>query len=163
MILYSSPAETVYSTFEKASAKVFPNTIITTHNIQLSANQVNQIEDVLEMSLPTQNITYFEYSSENDTVGYAMVTNQIGKHYPITFFVAMDRDYAVKDVILLVYREAYGSQVRKRRFMKQFKGKRLSDPIRVNHDITSVSSATLSSYAIANGTRRVLAIINEVL
>ena len=47
--------------------------------------------------------------------------------------------------------------------MKQFKGKRLSDPIRVNQDITSVSSATLSSYAIANGTRRVLAIINEVL
>ena len=38
--------------------------------------------------------------------------------------------------------------------LKRFRGKSMQDPIQVNNDITSLSGATLSSYAIANGARR---------
>ena len=60
----------------------------------------------------------------------------------------------------MVYREDYGSDVRKRRFLKQFRGKSSTDPISVNNDITSISGATMSSYAIANGVREALELIS---
>ena len=92
-----------------------------------------------------------------------MITNQIGKYEPITFFVGLDHELNIKGMVLMVYRESYGSNVRKKRFLRQFIGKSLEDPLRVNHDITTVSGATLSSYAMANGAKRVLAILNETI
>jgi hypothetical protein len=48
--------------------------------------------------------------------------------------------------------------VKEQRFLSQFRGKQSSDPIRVNQDIVNYTGATLSSYAIARGVRRALAL-----
>ena len=39
----------------------------------------------------------------------------MGKHEPITFFVGVATNFKVKDIVVMVYHEAYGSK-RKRRF-----------------------------------------------
>ena len=102
------------------------------------------------MEIPSQNITIYEYNKNETRMGWGTIVNHIGKHYPITFFVGVDASFKVKGVRVMVYREDYGSDVRKRRFLKQFRGKSSTDPISVNNDITSISGATMSSYAIAN-------------
>ncbi|MEK9726475.1 MAG: FMN-binding protein [Candidatus Margulisiibacteriota bacterium] len=159
--LYASPTIKQYSTLEGAFQKVFPNTDFKKIDITLSKKEKNQIESALQMALPTQNVELYRFETMNKPVGFGMVTNHIGKHYPITFFVATNTNIEIKDVVVLIYREDYGSDVRKRRFLKQFKGKTIDDPIQVNYDITSISGATLSSYAIANGVREVLTIIEQ--
>ena len=154
--LFGAPSTTVYHTFESLSQRVFPNATIITHNIELSSHQLDQIQSGLMLKIPSQNIQVFEYKINNKRQGFSMVTNTIGKHYPITCFIAVSPELAIQRVEVMVYRENYGGQVRKRRFLKQFNGKSMQDPILVNQDITSISGATLSAYAVANGVRQVL-------
>ena len=75
-----------------------------------------------------------------------MVTNQIGKYEPITFFVGVNPEFQVEGVVVMVYREGYGSDVRKKRFVRQFKSKTIKDPLAVNQDITSDQQPLGSTY-----------------
>ena len=99
--------------------------------------------------------------SGGQTVGYALTLDEIGKSEPITFTVGLDPGGKVAEVILLVFRESRGGEVRDKRFLKQFKGKSASDPIQVNDDILNYSGATLSSKAIARGVRRAIALFHH--
>ncbi len=159
----ASPNEKTYATLNQAISKTFPNTQTTTMNIRLTSKQMSAIETSLMAELPTSNITIYEFNRQDERIGYGMVTNQIGKYEPITFFVGVNPEFQIKGVVVMVYREGYGSDVRKKRFVRQFKGKSMKDPLAVNQDITSIARATMSAYAIANGAKRVLTIINETL
>ena len=153
-------SETVYYSLHEAINAVFPKTTTITQNIELSEDQTKTIESSLRMQIPNSPFTLYTFVANNEKQGLGMVTEHIGKHEPITFFVGLYPDLSIKKVVVMVYREAYGSQVRKRRFLKQFKNKTIHDPIHVNHDITSISGATLSAYAIANGVKQVIQILN---
>jgi hypothetical protein len=57
----------------------------------------------------------------------------------------------------MVYREDRGDEVGHRRFLRQYRGKRLSDPIRTHRDIVNVTGATISVQSLNRGVRRALA------
>ena len=162
-LLYAKSSTFVYDTFESATKKVFPGATYVTKNIQLSDTQVSSIESRLMMQMSTSNITMFEFKKNNALHGWGMVTNYIGKHEPITFFVGVSPDFKIQGIVVMVYREDYGNAVKKRRFLRQFNKKSLDDPMAVHQDITSITGATLSSYAIANGARDVLLTVSEAV
>ena len=114
--LYGSPSTTVYSTLDKAGSDIFPGTIQKKINIKLTNQEKEIIESRLMMEIPSQNITIYEYKKNETRMGWGTIVNHIGKHYPITFFVGVDALFKVKGVRVMVYREDYGSDVRKRRF-----------------------------------------------
>lgn len=89
--------------------------------------------------------------------GYAVVSEEIGKYQPITFMVGVTPAFAVRDVAVLVYRETRGGDVKRKRFLSQYRGKSLKDPIDTNRDIINISGATLSVRSMNAGVRRVLA------
>jgi Na+-translocating ferredoxin:NAD+ oxidoreductase RnfG subunit len=89
--------------------------------------------------------------------GYAVVTEEIGKYRPITFMVGATPDLAVRDVEVLAYRESRGGEVKRKRFLSQYRGKRAADPIDVNRDIVNISGATISVRSLNAGVKRVLA------
>ena len=60
-------------------------------------------------------------------VGYAIIVEEIGKHRPITFVVGVRPDGTVNDVAVMAYREAYGGEVKTKRFLAQYRGKRPRD------------------------------------
>src|SRR5947199_6966597 len=67
-------------------------------------------------------------AKKGDTIlGYAVIVEEIGKHRPITFIVGVGNDRKIKEAALMVYREAYGGEVRDRRFLYQYKGKELKE------------------------------------
>ena len=90
-----------------------------------------------------------------------MVHNTIGKHKHMTYMVGVDTNGACSDVELLVFREARGSEVRRKRFNAQYEGKTVSDPIRINKDIINISGATMSVRSISAGVKRVLVLVDE--
>ncbi len=90
-----------------------------------------------------------------------MVHNTIGKHKHMTYMVGVDAEGACTDVELLVFREAKGSEVRRKRFNAQYEGKTVSDPIRINKDIINISGATMSVRSISAGVKRVLVLVDE--
>jgi hypothetical protein len=98
-----------------------------------------------------------------DTIlGYAVIVEEIGKHRPMTFVVGVGTDHKIKDVALIAYREAYGGEVRDRRFLQQYKGKELKDPLLPFRDIQNISGATLSTEAIGRGAKKALALVELV-
>jgi hypothetical protein len=86
--------------------------------------------------------------------GYAILDAEIGLHDDIDFGVRFGLAGAVERVEIMVYREAYGDQVRGERFRKQFAGKTADDPITAGKDIDIVSGATYSSKSLALGIKR---------
>ncbi len=99
--------------------------------------------------------------ARGEVAAYALTLDEIGKSEPITFTVGLDPAGRVMQVILLVFRESRGGEVRDKRFLKQFKGKSASDAIQVNDDILNYSGATLSSKAIARGVRKAIALFHH--
>jgi hypothetical protein len=95
-------------------------------------------------------------------LGYAVIVEEIGKHRPITFVVAIGADRKIKDAALMVYREAYGGEVRDRRFLQQYKGKELRDPLLPYRDIQNIAGATMSVEAIGRGSKKALALVELV-
>jgi hypothetical protein len=92
-------------------------------------------------------------------VGYGVVSEEIGKYRPITFLVGTTPELAVARVTVLVYRESHGADVRKARFLNQYRGKDLDDPIRLNRDIINIAGATLSVRSLNFGVKKVLGML----
>ena len=86
------------------------------------------------------------------------VDKVVGKHEFITFAVGIGADGKVRGVEILEYKETYGGEVRRPEGRKQFKGKKLSDSIKLGSDIVNISGATLSSRSVTDGVKRLLAI-----
>jgi hypothetical protein len=95
-------------------------------------------------------------------LGYAVVVEEIGKHRPITFIVGVGADRKIKDAALMIYREAYGGEIRDRRFLQQYKGKQLPDPLLPFRDIQNISGATMSVEAIGRGSKKALALVETI-
>jgi Na+-translocating ferredoxin:NAD+ oxidoreductase RnfG subunit len=99
----------------------------------------------------------------DERLGFAVITEEIGKHRPITFIVGIKPDGKVKDVAMMAYREAYGGEVRDRRFMRQYHEKDLTAPLLPYRDIVNIAGATLSVQSIGRGVRKALALAQIVL
>jgi len=95
--------------------------------------------------------------------GYAVITNEIGKFELITFIVKVTPNLKVEKVALMVYRESRGGEIVRKRFLNQYKGKRRSSPLRINHDIINITGATMSVRSMNRGIRKVLVLIEDYL
>jgi thiamine biosynthesis lipoprotein len=123
----------------------------------LSPEDRQQLEKMTGLRFPIAQYTF--WTGKDPACGYAVVMNEIGKSEPITFMVGVDKDGRAGEIALMVFRESRGAEVREPRFTRQFKGKKLRDPIRVNQDIMNYTGATLSSEAIARGVKKALALV----
>ncbi len=90
-------------------------------------------------------------------LGYAVVTEEVGKYRPITFMVGVTPQFTVRDVAVLVYRESRGGEVKRKRFLSQYRGKSVRDPIDLNRDVINIAGATISVRSLNAGVKRVLA------
>ena len=135
---------------------------VTVAKLALSAGQQQAARKRLGIDVPAQWTVYYGKTGERID-GVAVIDNELGQHEPITFAVLLGVDGALKRLEVMVYREAYGSEVREDRFRKQFVGKTAADPLRHGTDIVAIAGATISSKSMANGARRVMVLADEVL
>ncbi|HEY3064913.1 MAG TPA: FMN-binding protein [Methylomirabilota bacterium] len=92
-------------------------------------------------------------------LGFVIVVEEIGKHRPITYAVAVTPTGTVHDLAVLAYREAYGGEVKEPRFLRQYRGKGLSAPLLPYRDIVNISGATLSVEATGRAARKAIAVL----
>jgi len=101
----------------------------------------------------------FTVRKDDAVIGFVVVVEEIGKHRPITFAVGVDPDGAVHDVAVLAYREPYGGEVRERRFLKQYAGRKATAPLQPYRDIQNISGATLSVQATGRAVKKAIAVL----
>ena len=92
-------------------------------------------------------------------LGYVVSDEVIGKFELISYAVGIGLDGAVKQVEILSYRESHGGEVRLPAWRRQFVGKTAAAPLRVGDDIANISGATLSCTHLADGVRRIVAVV----
>ncbi len=150
----------IYLDLDEALNKVFPNADkIWTEEWQLTAAEKQSLEFALGWRLTEETFVFYKASHKGKELGYAMVDQQRGRFKPITFMVQVSPLGKVGRVEVMIYRESRGDGVQRQRFLKQFRGKTTSDPIRMNRDITVLSGATMSSRALTAGVKKVLMLV----
>lgn len=102
------------------------------------------------------------FAASGAFLGYAVVSEETGKYRPITFMVGTTPRLEVEKVTILVYRESHGGDVRRPRFLNQYRGRDFGDPIRVNRDIVNISGATLSVRSLNFGVKKVLGLLEAL-
>ena len=152
----------IFMTEEEAVKIMFPKSErIRKTVIRLSQEKKDAIEHRIGWKFPEESFEVHIGETGDKIDGYAMVHNTIGKHKHMTYMVGVDTKGACTDVELLVFREARGSDVGRKRFNAQYEGKTVSDPIRINKDIINISGATMSVRSINAGVKRVLVLVDE--
>ncbi len=154
---------TVHLDKEDALAKVFPDAdrVVELRHL-LSRDELAGIEDALGARLDEGGFYLYAGLADGTPRRFAAIVSQIGKVRPITHIVAVDPDGEVADVAVMIYRESHGDEVADERFMAQYRGKSIDDPVRIDHDIINIAGATLSGHAICRGVRKSLAVVDEV-
>jgi hypothetical protein len=166
MPLLAAGQEGIFLKEEEAPKAVFPDATAFLRRVVPGSAELNdKIKQRLgktPTSLWQDSYVTFVAKKDDAILGYAVIVEEIGKHRPITFIVGVGADHKIKDVALLAYREAYGGEVRDRRFLRQYQGKQLKDPLLPYRDIQNISGATLSAEAIGRGSKKALALVEAV-
>ena len=153
--------EQIYLTQPEAIAVAIPGaTAVVPHPITPTAAEIKRVQRRLGRKLEEDRYTFFEGQKGGKTAGWAVVLEEKGKYYPITFIVGLTPGGEVADVAVMVYREKRGDAVKRRRFLDQFVGLDKQDPIMVNRDITHLTGSTVSSWAIAAGVKKAVALFD---
>lgn len=152
----TSAFEKVYFTEPEAVESLFENTeALQILEIHLQPEQIEKIERTLHARLKEHDVKIIKNPSTGEK---AIVLNELGKYKPITLMVKLTRDNQVENIKIMVYRERIGSQVRKRRFLRQFIGKTKADRLQIDRDIDGISGATVSSWSVSTAVKKALLI-----
>jgi Na+-translocating ferredoxin:NAD+ oxidoreductase RnfG subunit len=131
--------------------------------VSLSAETAKKIGNKLGTDPISREWTIYVAEGESGRRGFAVVDAEKGMHEPIDYAVQLSVTGTVQRIEILVYREAYGDEVRSERFRKQFRGKDAGDPIEAGEDIDIISGATISSRSVARGVKRDVLVLDALL
>ena len=152
----------VYLTEEQALQEVFPHSDEILFNVvPLTKEEKSQLQNRLRRKIYEDFFVVYMGIKSGEVTGYAIITEEIGKFHPYTFIVSVDLEGKIDKIAILVYRESRGSEIAKKRFLYQFKGKSLKNKIRINRDVINISGATMSVVTMCKGVKKILAVIDE--
>ncbi len=152
----------VFLTEEQALLKVLPGCDeIVYDEIILTDESKTVLQNRLRRKIFEDSfITYIGINSGKVT-GFAIITEEVGKFHPYTFIVSVSPKGKIREIAILVYRESRGAEIAHKRFLHQFKGKSLKNPLRINKDIINITGATMSVVTMCTGVKKVLAVIDQ--
>ncbi len=158
-------AETFYTVDEALKVLLPQAQDIKEETKALSEEQKQSISKMAEIEFdPELDKEYHFYIGRADgqIVGYAVIDTVKGKWGPIHYMLSIEPDGRIKDIVVLELKERRGRPVKERKFLDQFIGKTLQDPIKLKKDVKGVSGATISSRGMSNGIRKIVYVFNEL-
>ena len=153
-----------YMSVEQARALIFPTADeYVVRPVQLTPEQMREIDKASGVQGRTAQPPVWQALSKGKPVGWFFVDQVIGKHELITYALGINADGSVRQIEVIEYLEAYGSQVRYPNWRNQFVGKTADNLLRLDSDVENISGATLSARHLTEGIRRLLFVHRAVL
>lgn len=149
----------VYLTVEQAQQVIFPGENFTAISVFLSEEEQKVLNE--KTGVPVSFMKQRIWRTDNGS--HFIVDQVIGKHELITYAVGINPDGSIRQIEIMDYREAYGGEIRHKRWRRQFEGKAINAPLELNQDIKNVSGATLSCRHVTEGVKRLLTFYEIVL
>jgi hypothetical protein len=154
--------EGVFLTAEQAPGQLFPGVPVRADRVLVATPELQQRVRALLARPPSlwePSYRIFTLGNDGAVTGFVVIVEEIGKHRPITFAIGVNADGTLHDATVLAYREAYGGEVRDRRFLRQLAGHSLGDPLLPYRDLVNIAGATLSVAATGRAARKAIAVL----
>jgi electron transport complex protein RnfG len=146
-----------FKTPQQALKDAFPGASIEVKNIVLSKLQVENIERLSGVKLNTRLVSWYIAKRGNSIVGYAYIDTHTVRTHPEVVLYTITPEGKIDLVEVLSFNEPL-EYMPDENWLKLFKGKMLTaDALRLRRDIPNMTGATLTSRAITDNTRKVLA------
>lgn len=157
----SAPSAYVYAaqymSVEQAQALIFAKADeFVAAPLTLTPEQIERIQKDAGVKVRSPQQQVWLVRAKGELLGWFILDQVIGKHEYITYAAGINPDGSFRQLQIIEYREAYGSQVRFLKWRDQFVGKTAADPVELENDIQSISGATMSCRHVTEGVKRLL-------
>ncbi|WP_114661872.1 FMN-binding protein [Polynucleobacter necessarius] len=149
----------IYVSTEQAQQILFPNKVLTKSSIIITNDLQEKMRSASSIRHPFQGDRIWKTADG----GWFVVDEVVGKHQIITYAVALSPKGGILGIEILEYVESYGYEVAEAQWRKQFIGKTISDPIKLNQDIQNIGGATLSCKHLTDGVKRITVLYDLAL
>ena len=141
----------IYVSVEQVQKILFPNKTLTKNPIIITDDLQEKMRVASSIRHPFQGDRIWRVSDGS----WLVIDEVVGKHEMITYAVAINPDGSISGIEVLEYVESYGYEVAEAQWRKQFVGKNINDPIKLNQDIQNIGGATLSCKHLTDGVKRI--------
>ena len=149
----------IYVSSEQAQQILFPNKVLSKSPIIITDDLQEKMRAASSIRHPFQGDRIWRSSDG----GWFVIDEVVGKHEMITYAVALNSKGSVLGIEVLEYVESYGYEVAEAQWRKQFVGKTINDPIKLNQDIQNIGGATLSCKHLTDGVKRITVLYDLTL
>lgn len=149
----------IYVSVEQAQKILFPNKALTKNPIIIADDLQEKMRSASSIRHPFQGERIWRATDGS----WLIIDEVVGKHEMITYAVALSPSGSVLGIEILEYVESYGYEVVEPQWRKQFVGKTVNDPIKLNQDIQNIGGATLSCKHITDGVKRITVLYDLAL
>ena len=149
----------IYVSAEQAQKILFPNKRLTKIPILITDDLQERMRVASSIRFPFQGERIWKAADGS----WLIIDEVIGKHDMITYAVGVDPNGRILGIEILEYVESYGYEVAEAHWRRQFTGKTVKDPIKLNQDIQNIGGATLSCKHLTDGVKRVLVLYDLAL
>ena len=155
-IVSDNATSQVYLTKEETLKLYFPQSSIERKTLFLTDEQLQKIQSIAKAKLDSKILTYYVANGAKGIDGYAFFETHIVRTMPETFIAVLDQNGIIRAVEILAFYEPE-DYLPSKRWLALFGQKNLNDNLWVKRGIPNISGATLSTHAITEGVRRILA------
>jgi Na+-translocating ferredoxin:NAD+ oxidoreductase RnfG subunit len=149
----------IYVSAEQAQKILFPNKQLTKAPVIITDDLQERMRVASSIRHPFQGDRIWKAPDG----GWLIIDEVVGKHEMITYAVGIAPNGSILGIEILEYVESYGYEVAEAQWRKQFEGKTVKDPIKLNQDIQNIGGATLSCKHLTDGVKRVLVLYDLAL
>jgi hypothetical protein len=128
----------------------------------LRDEELRRAEETARTRIDSKLFTFYVGRKGNGIIGYAAIDTHIVRTLPETFMVVLTPDGKVRTTIILAFHEP-SEYLTSERWLRQFQGKEVSPDLRVGREIAGIAGSTLSTQAITQGVRKILALFQILI
>jgi hypothetical protein len=158
LIVISAPAaSSAQITREEALKGVYPGAAIAEEQVFLTPSQQKQVITRSDSDVPSALVARYIASKDGTVVGRAYVDTHIVRTKKESLLISLDNKSQVLRIDVLAFTEPPEYRASEA-WLRQYRGKPLSDDLEINRAIRPIAGATLTAREANNAVRRVLAI-----
>jgi hypothetical protein len=135
---------------------------IETDTYLLTKEQVETVQKSARSRLDSRIAKFYIGWKGGERLGYAFIDVHNVRTLPEAFMVVLALDGSVSSLRVLAFHEPL-DYLPSERWFDQFGGKTLADPLRLGRDVHGIMGAPLSTRAVTDSVRRVLALYDLLL
>ena len=104
----------------------------------------------------------FKIMENNVVLGYGYLGETASMKRMFDYLILFNADLSIKKAKVLIYREEHGRQIGSQRWLKQFIGLTVGDPLVYGENIDAISGATISANSMTLAVGKVLQSIKKL-